>query len=304
MRLASAALLLAFPMMFACNAQEQFGDHVIPLARPAYGVAVSKYGVIAVADNQANVTFDGFEQHDTVHTGGVPVHVAFSPDGLTAFTVLEYGAALVKMSVYPVRETKRVGYQHVLYNIAVAPSGDAVYFTTQDGWLFKADPQTLLPIDSIALASASNGLAFTTDGDRLYVSTIAAGRLYAVDPTTLAKVDSFDVGGGAQRVAVAPSGDSVYVANEGVGGVNVVRPSTGAVSSVTLPGTPYGLALTADGGRLIVALRTAGAVQVLDRRTLASDGTFPIGGTPRNVAVDPKGGFAVVSSEGDAVKIW
>lgn len=290
--------------MASCNAQEQFGDHVAPLARPAYGVAVSKYGVIAAADNSANVTFDGFEQHDTVHTGGVPVHVAFAPDGLSAFTVLEYGDALVKMSIYPVRETKRVTYQHVLYNIAVAPSGTTVYFTTQDGWLFKADARTLLPIDSIPLASASNGLAFTAGGGRLYVSTIAAGRLYAIDPATMAKVDSFDVGSGAQRVAIAPSGDSVYVANEGVGGVNVVRPSTGTVTNVSLTGTPYGLALSADGGQLIVALRSAGTVQVLDRRTLTSEGTFPVGGIPRNVAVDPKGGFAVVSSEDDAVKIW
>jgi YVTN family beta-propeller protein len=121
---------------------------------------------------------------------------------------------------------------------------------------------------------------------------------------TLSVVDSFDVGHGAQRVAVAPSGDSVYVANEDYGGVNVVRPSTHAITDVPITGVPYGLALSADGSRLIVALRTSGEVAILDRATLAIQRRIQIGGIPRNVAVDPAGGFIAVSTETDVIKLW
>jgi DNA-binding beta-propeller fold protein YncE len=136
------------------------------------------------------------------------------------------------------------------------------------------------------------------------VSTIAAGRLYAIDPATLTAVDSFDVGPGAQRVAVAPSGDSVYVANEVLSGVNVVRPSTHTITDLAVTGLPYGLALSADGSRLIVALRASGEVALFDRATLVPQGRIQIGGIPRNVAVDPAGGFVAVSTETNVIKLW
>lgn len=269
----------------------------------AYGVAVNGAGKIAIADNGTKVRFIAAPPGDSVTAGNNPVHVVYNAAGTIAWATIQSDNALVRLQVSPAQSLSSVGYGHSLYNLALHPSGTALYVTSSDGWLFKADPTTLAKQDSVLLASASNGLAFAPGAARLYVSTIAAGVVYAINPTTLAKIDSFVVGSGAQRVAVAPGGDSVYVANEGVGGVNVIRPSTRTVTTLTMAGTPYGLALSADSAALYVTLRTAGTVRILGRPALDSLATIAVGGTPRNVAAAPSGDFMVVSTESDVVKI-
>lgn len=275
----------------------------VALGLPAYGAAVSSTGKIALADNATKVRFLTTAPGDSVTVNGTPVHVIFNATGTTAWTGLQTDEVLVRMQVSPAQELGRVSFGHSIYNLALDAAGTGLFVTTADGWLFKVNPTTLAKIDSVELASASNGLAFDPAGTRLYVSTIAAGWLYAITPATMAKADSFNVGSGAQRVAVSPSGDSVYVANEGVGGVNVVRISTRTVSTKTMGGTPYGIGISPDGAALYVTLRTAGTIRIMRREGLDSLTTMTVGGTPRNVAIDPNGGFVVVTTESDAVKV-
>lgn len=270
---------------------------------PSYGVAVSGDHIIGVANNDLAVRFFGVGATGSVDVGGTPVHIAFDPTGAVAYATLQSSNTLVRLTVDPSDEATRVDYGHPLYNLAVSPSGNAVYVTTATGWLFRADPTTLAKLDSVKLASNSNGIAFAPNGTTLYVSTIVAGYLYEITAATLAKTDSFDVGTGAQRVAVSPGGDSVYVANEGSVSLKVVRPSTGAVTSRSIAGTPYGVALSADGERLFVTLRTAGEVVALDRATLKIVETWNIGGIPRNIATSPDGEVVVVSTQSDLVQI-
>lgn len=279
------------------------GPVITSLHYPAYGVAVNGSGVIAVANNGHTVRFIGAGGMDSVVTDGTPAHVAYAPSGAIAYATLQSGDALVRLRVHPTAELLRLDYGHPLWNLVVHPSLLAVYVTTADGWLFKADPTTLAKLDSIKLASGSNGIAFGPGATALYASTIFAGWLYRIDPTTLAKVDSFDVGYGAQRIVVSPGGDSVYVANEGNSTIKVVRPSTGAVSQVKMDGVAYGIALSTDGSKLYVTLLEKGTVQVLDRRDLRVLDSWNVGGTPRNVAVAPSGDFVVVSTQEDVVKV-
>lgn len=274
-----------------------------PFGFGAYGVAVSATGMIAMADNWTTVRFLTTAPGDSVTVGGTPVHVVYSPNGNVAYTGLQTDQKLVRMQVSPAQELGRVTFGHSIYNLAAHPNGSSLFVTTADGWLFRVNASSLAKQDSVKLASASNGLAFNANASKLFVSTISAGWLYAIDPATLAKSDSFDVGAGAQRVAVAPSGDSVYVANESAGGVNIVQVSTGTVTTKLMDGTPYGIALSADGAALYVALRSSGNVRILGRTALDSLTTIVVGGTPRNVAVDPTGNFVVVTTESDLVKI-
>jgi YVTN family beta-propeller protein len=135
------------------------------------------------------------------------------------------------------------------------------------------------------------------------VSTLSAGHLYRIDGATLAKTDSFVINGGMQRLAIAPSGDSVYVANESHDRIHIVRPSTRTVSYVTLPYSPHGVALSADGSKLYVAQVFGGRVTVLDRSTLQILGAVWVGGSPRNLVALPGTSRMLVSTQIDLVRV-
>jgi streptogramin lyase len=277
--------------------------NVIPYMTPtslglaAYGVAVSAAGVIAAADNNAAVRFKNGGNVTTATTGSTPVHLAFAPNGATAFAT-SMGGRLFRINAATGAVVDTAEFGRAVYNIAIRSTDSLVYVTTSDGWLLKVAPGTLATIDSVNLASASNGLAFSPGGGVLWASTINAGILYRIDPTTLAKTDSFTLETGLQRLAVAPSGDSVFVANQSSHKVHVVRPSTRTVSAVTLSGSPHGVGLSSDGSKLFVA-HLGGWVTVLNRSDLSTLGQVPLTGSGRNVASVPGTTGMVVSVEFD-----
>jgi YVTN family beta-propeller protein len=267
------------------------------LGLPAYGVAVSAAGVIAAADNSTAVRFRDGGNVTTATTGSLPVHLAFAPNGATAFAT-SMGGRLFRINVATGAVVDTADFGRAVYNIAIRSTDSLVYVTTDDGWLLKVAPSTLTTLDSVKLASASNGVAFSPGGGVLWASTINAGILYRIDPTTLAKTDSFPLEAGLQRLAVAPSGDSVFVANQSSHKVHVVRPSTRTVTAVVLTGSPHGVGLSSDGSKLFVA-HLGGWVTVLNRSTLSKLGLVPLSGSGRNVASIPGTAGVVVSVEFD-----
>ena len=61
----------------------------------------------------------------------------------------------------------------------------------------------------------------------------------------------------------------------------------------------YGAAVTKDGGYLLVTLREAGKLAVVDLRTMAVVRTFDVGGGPVEVLVRPDGRMAYISCFAD-----
>lgn len=272
-----------------------------PLGIPAYGVAVSSAGVIAAGDAIGSVRIRDSVNTTTVVTGATPVHAAFAPDGHSLF-VNGFDGKLFRIDVATGTVVDTADFLGSTYNLAVRSSDTAVYVSTASGWIYKMAPGTLAKLDSVLLASGSNGLAFGPGGTVLWASTINAGVLYRLDAATLDKTDSLVLGGGLQRLAVAPSGDSVYVANQSNGKLFIVRPSTRTVSSIVLNGTPHGVGLSSDGSRLFVA-QYDGWVTVLDRKSLTLLGVVPVSGFPRNMASIPGSSAMLVSTEGDLIRI-
>jgi len=279
-----------------------FGGTPTHLGFKGYGVAVSKHGVIASADNNTQAHFYSGGTDTYVTLGGSPAHVAFSPSGAHAF-VTTMGGGLFRINVGGSSAADTAQFGRAVYNLAVRSTDSVVYATTEDGWLFKVAPTTLALLDSVKLASASNGLAFTKDGGALWVSTIAAGVVYRLDPSTLAKVDSFDLGSGTQRLTVAPSGDSVYVADQDSNAVFIIRPSTRTVTKLSVENSPHGVGISSDGSKLFVARIYTPLVSVFDRKTLTFLGYVDVGGTPRNIVPVPGSSAMVVGTEMDVVRI-
>ena len=268
---------------------------------PAYGVAVNKDGVVGIADLYSPVVFYSGATSDSVSVPGGPVHLAFDLLGTHAFVVGLYGT-LTRLDVAGPTVADSLYFARGLYNIAIRPTDSVLYVTSNDGWLFKVAPDPLAKLDSVQLASASNGLAFTPSGAQLWVATLDTGRVYRIDPVSLAKLDSFDLGPGTQRVAVDLTGDSVYVANQGKAALQVILPRLDTVVRVDLQSSAHGVALSSDRSKVYVAPYD-GPVVVLDRATLKVIAKVPVGGHPRNIAPVPYTDAMVVTTEGDVVRI-
>jgi len=159
------------------------------------------------------------------------------------------------------------------------------------------------------------GEALSPDGSHLVVSNDGQGvqSLQLIDTSTgdvSQTVDSPDPAALYTGLAFSPDGHTVYASG---GGNNIVRSygvgdhGLAANGSFSLPTStpkgakvnpfPAGIAVTPDGGRLVVADQQADAVSVIDVGTSAVH-TIAAGHRPYGVALSKDGRTAYVTSQG------
>src|SRR5438046_9792984 len=98
-------------------------------------------------------------------------------------------------------------------------------------------------------------------------------------------------------MALSPNGQDLYVANELSNVVHVIRLASGLSTNIPLAGGGEGLALGNNGDHLYVGLVFDGGVQVIDRRTSETIRLIPVGGAPREIALDYDGRDVLVRTE-------
>src|SRR5204863_5967510 len=104
-------------------------------------------------------------------------------------------------------------------------------------------------------------------------------------------------GGRPQGMAYSPDGQVLYVANEFNNVVHVVKVGAGTFTNIPLAGGGEGLAIGNNGDHLYVGLVFNGYVQVIDRRSGETVRLIPVGGVPREIALDYNGRDVLVSNE-------
>lgn len=153
-----------------------------------------------------------------------------------------------------------LGYVHApgdSYAVAFAPSGDAAYVTGLAGAdvVTRLDPETdAVVTSSPQLPATVFDLIVSADGSRVYAGT-DGGYVVALDPATLEILESRKVVDNyINHLAVHPSQALVYASSPGHYTVaELDGASLATTRSFTLPGLWQGLAVTPDGGTLIVA---------------------------------------------------
>src|SRR5439155_25545586 len=102
------------------------------------------------------------------------------------------------------------------------------------------------------------------------------------------------VGGKVQGLRVPMVGGTLFVANED-GWLDVIRLSTGArLARLDLASPAFGVAVSPDDGAVYVSLPCAGRVVVVNPLTLGLVAVLQPGGTPRHIAFDASGRYALV----------
>lgn len=96
---------------------------------------------------------------------------------------------------------------------------------------------------------------------------------------------------------------TAYIANSGAGEVLRVIADSEAVATTPVTGSPYGVAVTPDGQRVLVTQNENDALVFIDTSDFSgSPFTLPVGEAPRGVAIDAIGRYAYVANfEADTV---
>ena len=129
-------------------------------------------------------------------------------------------------------------------------------------WVVNSDANTVTAINAanntkaleIGVGTNPQSIAVAPDG-RLWVANQGSGDISILDPSTGGLVQSVDLGAGSRPFGVVfnPAGNAAYVTLQGQQGIVKLHPTSGAVqASLSLGGSPRGIAISGDSSRILV----------------------------------------------------
>ena len=227
----------------------------------------------------------------------VPGHVRhLAAQGSTVLVPLEDTGALLQLSLpdgSTLTQTATDGYPHGV----AAVGADGAVVGNEHGHRV-----TLIRKGSV-VASAHGfpqpgGITATAQG--VYVVDVAASTLTRLSSETLHRVRSVKAGNGPTHAIADRRGDVIVVDTRG-DAVLVFSSSLRLLKTVSLPGTPYGVAYDAVRDRLWVTLTARNEVVCLAGPAYREVRRLPTVRQPNTVGVDSSTGTVVVASRSDGL---
>jgi len=132
----------------------------------------------------------------------------------------------------------------------------------------------------------------------IYVTNSAGDSIHVIDPATNKVVQQIKGIEAAHGIAPSPDGSRVYVSNEADSTLDVFDRESGALlKKVPLSNHPNNIAVTKNGDRILVGIaRGAGAVDVIDAKTLTRTKSILVNGRLHNIYVTPDGKHLITGS--------
>ena len=156
--------------------------------------------------------------------------------------------------------------------------------------------------EGLQLGGTPSVVATSPDGATFYVANMA-GWVEARDAGTGTQTAYASVSD-AHALTVAPDGNRVYVAGS-AGHVYVMSSGLSLLSTIALPGGPWGMAFRDLGGssRLYVSARDGGTITEIDRSTNTVLRVFNVGGRPHGLVMTADGRLFAADNQQSVVKI-
>jgi DNA-binding beta-propeller fold protein YncE len=156
-------------------------------------------------------------------------------------------------------------------------------------------------IETLEVPVAPGGVAATDDG-LVGVIGVRGLELEVFDASTLESLGRVEAGEGPTHLVVGPD-NRFYVADTRGGAILVyeARPEPQQVGRVSLPGSPYGIAVDPERGQLWVTLTEENQVvqHALEKGTPRELARYPTVREPNTVAVDTASGRVFVTGRTD-----
>jgi YVTN family beta-propeller protein len=133
-------------------------------------------------------------------------------------------------------------------------------------------------------------VAFTPDGARALVTEYDEGALAVIDAASGRVLRHVPTGGTQPTgLAVTPDGKLAVVTNSFSGSVAFINLQTFSAATLPMPGMPYDVVLSPDGGTAYVSVSQLDHVAVVDVASRRVTGEVPTGRRPRALALTPDG---------------
>jgi YVTN family beta-propeller protein len=185
---------------------------------------------------------------------------------------------------------------------ALGQSGEPLAFITafENAQVAVIDTVSRALVSLIDVGNGPEGVAFSRDGQKAYVTNVSSGNVSYIDIATreLERTVTTGTPGTAPRgIAVSPDHSRLYVANSGTNAVAVIDRAAGTVvSAVPVGNGPFGLAITPNGATVITANTIGNSASFVSTATNALLGTIPVGTQPYGVATSPDGSLVYVAN--------
>jgi large repetitive protein len=272
------------------------------IASRPFAVAVSSTGVVFVGRQDAPfvqvASLPGLTFADSVRVGSDPTDIAFNSAGSVAYVTNQASSNLGVINVVAKTSTDSIAIPGSPYRVVVAPANTIVYVSSSNDSVYAVSTSSKSIIGRWGFNGPVNGLAVSTSGASLYVTTMA-GQLGRIT-TASGAVDTVPIGGTLQDIAVV--GSELFIAVE-TGVIQVRDAATlGAIATVPVSGA-FGLKASPDGLRLYATMPGAGRLAIVDPAARSVLSTLFLGGLPRRIAFSPDGATALIGNEANVVEV-
>ncbi|MDP9477560.1 MAG: YncE family protein [Actinomycetota bacterium] len=283
---------------------EEPAGKVVEVGPAPEGIAADpKTGLVAVALRNPNelALVDG-ESGETVRKVGLPEsarHLDLAAPGGPVLVPAEGSDSLVQVGLPKGEILSETPVGDFPHSAAAAPGG-RIFVVNE-----KASTASIIEdgreIEKIETALQPGGVAVTDDG-LVGVIGVRGLTLEVFDADTLESLGSADAGEGPTHVRAGPE-NRFYVTDTRGDAVLIysVRPNPKQLDRVSLPGSPYGIAIDPRRNQLWVTLTAEQRIVqfALEGRTLREIARYPAVHQPNTVAVDPASGRVFVTGKTD-----
>ncbi|HTZ35960.1 MAG TPA: YncE family protein [Stellaceae bacterium] len=246
--------------------------------------------VVLNSDDDSLSVIDGnYHETSRVHIGRGPHHLIMTPDERTLVIAMSGSNELVLIDRASGVEKQRITASDP-YQIGFSPDGK---------WLVAAsirldridiyDAATYQLVHRLPAATMPSHIAFSRDGDTVFVTLQGTSSLIAIDLASGKVLWTVPVGPQPAGIVTRPGG-TLLVAVMGSDYIAEVDPKSGAVLRRVVTGNgAHNFLAAPDGKTLYVSNRVAATISVVDADTLALKATLQAPGGPDDMALSPDG---------------
>jgi YVTN family beta-propeller protein len=271
----------------------------IPVPLGPHGLAMTPDGrkVYVGSDQLSTVSVldtatDGFLTQ--IEVGLYPYGLSVSPDGRQLLVSVWGANEVVIIDTTTDRITGRVSVPRPDRS-AISPDGRIAYVGSaapDDPALAVVDLTRSAKIGTIPLSHAPRALAFSPDGKRLYFTIDDTDTVQVLDPGRNRVVAAVPAGSAPHGLIVTASAYGPLVVSQSRNELEILDPVRNSISGTVAVGRlPHGIATGADERTVYVTDEGSGEVSVVDlvdRKVKVTITIDTIGGTPREIVVQPR----------------
>lgn len=240
--------------------------------------------------------------------GSVPVDIAITPDGKTAYvSTITQGVKVIDILTNAVIATIPVGTAP--FGVAITPDGTKVFVANIGGASVSViDTSTNTVVATIPISGDPAAVAITPDGTTAYVSVNSpASSVVPINVATNTTGTPILLGGSfdIRFLTINPNGQSLYVGRATPGPLFVINIPTNTVATTIPLSVPtdglFRLAVTPDGTKGLATTETNGNIYPLNLIANTAGTPFAITGASQGIAITPNGVTAYVTNQGNQI---